>query len=220
MKETTPREDLVRGIWKENPVLIQLLGLCPSLAVTNTVENAIAMAAATFFVLVGSSALVSSLKNLIPNEVRISAYILIIATFVTMADYFLNATAPDIHKALGAFIPLIVVNCIILGRQEAFASKHGVWRSVLDAVGTGIGFTIAMLLMGTMREVLGSGSFLGHPLFGAHYQPWLVFVLPPGGFFAIGFYLLFFAWRRKRSEPQARIRQWPHGVAAQTRRVA
>ncbi|MEJ2216146.1 MAG: electron transport complex subunit E [Gemmatimonadota bacterium] len=220
MRETTPRQDLLRGIWKENPVLIQLLGLCPSLAVTNTVENSIAMAAATFFVLVGSSILVSSLKSLIPNEVRISAYILIIATFVTIADLFLNAVAPDIHKALGAFVPLIVVNCIILGRQEAFASKRGVWRSILDAVGTGIGFTIAMLLMGTMREVLGSGSFLGHPLFGPHYEPWLVFILPPGGFFAIGFYLLFFSWWRKRSEPQARIRQWPHGVGAQTRRVA
>ena len=165
MRTTTAHYDLVRGIWKENPVLVQLLGLCPALAVTNTVDNSIAMAAATFFVLLGSSILVSLLKGAIPHEVRISAYILIIATFVTIADLVLAAIVPDIHKALGAFIALIVVNCMILGRQEAFASRRPVGRAVLDAVGTGIGFTIAILMMGTFREVLGSGSILGYSLF-------------------------------------------------------
>ena len=137
VRQTTQQEDLIRGIWKENPVLVQLLGLCPTLAVTNTVANSIAMGLATFFVLLGSSILVATLKRWIPKEVRISAYILIIATFVTIADLVLNAVVPVIHKELGAFIALIVVNCMILGRQEAFASKNTVWRSMLDAVGIG-----------------------------------------------------------------------------------
>ena len=217
-RQTTPTQDLLRGIWKENPVLIQLLGLCPALAVTNTVENSIAMAAATFFVLVGSSTLVSLVKNVIPKEVRISAYILIIATFVTLVDLVLNAIVPDIHKALGAFIALIVVNCMILGRQEAFASKHGLGRAVLDAVGTGAGFAIALLMMGTFREVLGNGSILGHPLFGPDFEPWVIFILPPGGFFTLGFILLGFGWweeRKKRGKKPA-VREWPHGVGSST----
>jgi electron transport complex protein RnfE len=209
---TTAQEDLLRGIWKENPVLVQLLGLCPTLAVTNTVENSIAMGLATFFVLVGSSILVSLFKRWIPNEVRISAYILIIATFVTMADLILAAVVPDIHKALGAFIALIVVNCMILGRQEAFASKRPVGRAILDAVGTGVGFIIALLLMGTIREVLGNGSFLGIPLFGPSYEPWVVMILPPGGFFTLGILLLVFAWWKGRRRVPVRPRQWPHGV--------
>ena len=141
MRETTPSYDLIRGIWKENPVLIQMLGLCPALAVTNTVKNALAMSAATFFVLTCSSVLIASVKRLIPNEVRISSYILVIATFVTLADMLLQAYAPVQHKELGAFIALIVVNCMILGRQEAFSSRNTVYRSLLDAIGVGIGFT-------------------------------------------------------------------------------
>jgi electron transport complex protein RnfE len=219
-RQTTPTEDLLRGIWKENPVLIQLLGLCPALAVTNTVENAIAMAAATFFVLVGSSLLVSLVKNLIPNEVRISAYILIIATFVTIVDLVLNAVVPEIHKALGAFIALIVVNCMILGRQEAFASKNRVGRALLDAVGTGAGFALALLMMGTFREVLGNGSILGHPVFGDGFEPWVIMILPPGGFFTLGFILLGFGWweERKKKGTGPRVREWPHGVASATGR--
>jgi electron transport complex protein RnfE len=219
-RHTTPTEDLLRGIWKENPVLIQLLGLCPALAVTNTVENAIAMAAATFFVLVGSSLLVSLVKNLIPNEVRISAYILIIATFVTIVDLVLNAVVPEIHKALGAFIALIVVNCMILGRQEAFASKNTVGRAILDAVGTGAGFGLALLMMGTFREVLGNGSILGHSVFGAGFEPWVIMILPPGGFFTLGFILLGFGWweERKKEGTGPRVREWPHGVGATTER--
>ena len=214
MRQTTPREDLIRGIWKENPVLVQLLGLCPALAVTNTVPNAIAMGLATFFVLTGSSLLVSLVKNWIPSEVRISAYILIIATFVTIADLVLAAVVPLIHKELGAFIALIVVNCMILGRQEAFASKRPVGRSLLDAVGTGTGFMIAMLMMGTFREVLGSGSIMGVSVLGENFEPWIVMILPPGGFLTLGFILLAFGWWKERQADSIRVRQWPHGVAS------
>lgn len=219
MRATTSTYDLARGIWRENPVLVQLLGLCPALAVTNTVANSLAMGLATFFVLVGSSLLVSTLKNIIPHEVRISAYILIIATFVTVADMVLAAVVPDIHKALGAFIALIVVNCMILGRQEAFASKRPVGRAVLDAVGTGTGFIIALLLMGGIREILGYGSFLGFPILGDSYEPWIIMILPPGGFFTLGFILLVFGWRTGRREEQKVVRDWPHGVGSQTART-
>ncbi|HET9515095.1 MAG TPA: electron transport complex subunit RsxE [Gemmatimonadales bacterium] len=207
MRTTTPRQDLVRGVWRENPVLIQALGLCPTLAVTNTVANSLAMGLATFFVLLGSSFLVSSLRRWVPGEVRISTYILIIATFVTVADMALAAIVPDIHKALGAFIALIVVNCIILGRQEAFASRNPVGRSVLDAVGTGGGFVISLLLMGTIREVLGNGTLLGQPLFGPRYEPWVIMILPPGGFLTLGVILLLLSAiaqrRARRAQPVA-----------------
>ncbi|KPJ83864.1 MAG: electron transporter [Gemmatimonas sp. SG8_17] len=202
MRITTPHQDFTRGIWRENPVLIQMLGLCPALAVTNTVANSIAMGLATFFVLIGSSLLVSLSKRFIPNEVRISTFILIIATFVTIADMSLEAVVPDIHKALGAFIALIVVNCMILGRQEAFASKRPVGRSLLDALGTGVGFIIAMLMMGTVREVLGNGTILGFSVFGSNYEPWVIFILPPGGFFTIGFILLGLNYVQSRRKPK------------------
>jgi electron transport complex protein RnfE len=198
MKVSTPREDLVRCVWKENPVLIQTLGLCPTLAVTNSVANCIVMGVATFFVLVGSSLFVSSVKRFVPNEVRISTYILIIATFVTVADMSLEALVPVIHKALGAFVPLIVVNCIILGRQEAFAAKNPVGRAVLDAVGNGVGFMIAMLIMGVVREVLGSGTLLGYRVTGASFEPWVIMVLPPGGFLTLAFIHLTLNWLRQR----------------------
>jgi Na+-translocating ferredoxin:NAD+ oxidoreductase subunit E len=218
MRETTAQYDLVRGIWRENPVLVHLLGLCPALAVTNTVENAIAMGVATFFVLTGSSILISLFKDLIPREVRIPTFILIIASFVTIVDMVLAAVVPEIHKALGAFIALIVVNCMILGRQEAFASKRPVGRSILDAFGTGAGFMVAMVLMGGFREILGMGSFLGVPLFGESFEPWVIMILPPGGFFALGFILLWLSWWRKRKAPVAEVRHWPHGVRVSTAR--
>ena len=212
MRETTPQQDLLRGIWRENPVLIQMLGLCPALAVTNTVANSIAMGLATFFVLCGSSVLVSLLKRFIPHEVRISTYILIIASFVTVADMTLEALVPVIHKALGAFIPLIVVNCMILGRQEAFAAKRSVGRSLLDAAGTGVGFIIALLMLGTVREVIGYGTFLGISLFGPSYEPWVVMILPPGGFLTLGFLLLGLNWVRRHREERATLGEWPEGV--------
>jgi electron transport complex protein RnfE len=198
--DPTRTETLLRGVWRENPVLIQMLGLCPALAVTNTVENSLAMGVATFFVLCASSLLVSIFRKVIPHEVRISTYILIIATFVTVADMGLAALTPDVHKSLGAFIALIVVNCMILGRQEAFASKQPVGRALIDAVGTGFGFVLAMLLMGTVREVLGQGSFLEIPLFGPNYEPWVVMILPPGGFLTLGVLLLGLnAWQSRRA---------------------
>jgi electron transport complex protein RnfE len=201
-------------------VLVQLLGLCPALAVTNSVANALAMGLATFFVLMGSSLLVSSAKHLIPREVRISAYILIIATFVTIADMVLAAVVPEIHKALGAFIALIVVNCMILGRQEAFASKRPVGRAALDAAGTGLGFILAMLLIGGVREVLGNGTFLGVALFGSGFEPWIVMILPPGGFFTLGVLLLLFAlWEERKTEP-VRPRTWRVPVTRQVGEAA
>jgi len=141
-------EELVKGLWRENPVFIQLLGLCPALAVTNSAINALAMGAATTFVLVGSSLLVSSLRNLIPKQVRITTFIIVIATFVTVADFTLQALAPVVHKELGAFIALIVVNCLILGRQEAFASRNSTRVAVADAAGMAAGFAFALFLLG------------------------------------------------------------------------
>ena len=213
MRQTTPQHYFVRGIWDENPVLVQMLGLCPALAVTNTVANSIAMGVATLFVLTGSSLLVASLRKFIPNEVRISTFILIIATFVTVTDLTLEAVVPDIHKALGAFIALIVVNCMILGRQEAFASKRPVGRSLLDAFGTGIGFMIALLMLGTIREVLGNGTILGVNVTGPNFEPWVIFVLPPGGFFTIGFILLGLNLYERRNKQRAAAVAFPETAA-------
>jgi electron transport complex protein RnfE len=203
MTEVTARDDLLKGVWKQNPVLVQLLGLCPALAVTNSVANALAMGLATVAVLVGSSVLVSIVRKLVPNAVRISTYVLIIATFVTLADMTLEALVPDIHKALGAFIALIVVNCIILGRMEAFAGKNTVWRSTLDAIGMGTGFLIAMMIMGSVREVLGAGTFLGVRVMPSGFDPWVIMVLPPGGFLTLGVVLLAVGWLASRRRAAA-----------------
>ncbi len=193
------QEALTKGLWKENPVFVHLLGMCPVLAVSNSVINAISMGLATTFVLIMSSTLVSLLRKMIPKEVRIASFILIIATFVTVAEYIIQAISIEIHKNLGAFISLIVVNCMILGRAEAFASKNSVLKSILDALGTGMGFTLAILCMGTIREVLGSGTFLGFPLFGNNFEPWTIMILPGGGFFVLGFLLLMINYFNKRS---------------------
>ena len=185
--------ELVKGLWRENPVFVQVLGMCPALAVTSSAVNGLAMGLATTFVLVASSLMISSLRRLIPRAVRISTYIVVIATFVTVADFALQAGAPAIHRELGAFISLIVVNCVILGRQEAFAGKNPVPLAVADAAGMGGGFTLALLILGSAREVLGNGALFGVSLFGPHYQPWVVMVLPPGGFLMMGLLLLVFA---------------------------
>lgn len=197
--ETPGMEDLLRGVWAENPVLVQMLGLCPTLAVTNSVANALAMGGATMAVLLASSFLVSSLKRFIPHEVRIATYVLIIATFVTLADMTLEALVPEVHKALGAFIALIVVNCIILGRAEAFASRTGPRRAVLDALGMGTGFALVLLAMGVVRELLGSGTLLGARVLGESFEPWVIMVLPPGGFLTLGLFLLVVAWHKARA---------------------
>jgi len=195
--------ELTKGFWRENPVFVQTLGLCPALAVTNSAVNALVMGLATLFVLAGSSLLVSALRRHIPKQVRITTFIIIIATFVTVADLTLQAIAPAAHKELGAFIALIVVNCMILGRQEAFASRNPIGRSLADAVGMGLGFTLALFLVGAIRELLGAGSLFGVDLFGASFEPWSVMLLPPGGFLTLGVLLAVFAklaQRRKRRQ--------------------
>jgi len=193
-------EEFAKGLWRDNPVFVQVLGMCPMLAVTNTAINALAMGAATIFVLVGSSTLVSLLRNVIPKQVRISTFIVVIATFVTVADYTLLALLPAVHKELGAFIALIVVNCLILGRQEAFASKNKTRTAIADAVGMGVGFTFALLCLGGVREILGNGSLFGLSLFGPNFEPWVVMILPPGGFLMLGLILLGFNAARERKE--------------------
>ncbi len=182
--------DIWRGIARENPVLVQFLGMCPTMAVTNTLANGLAMGLATLFVLVGSGLIVSIFAKYIAHEVRITSYILIIATFVTLADMILAATFPDISKALGPFMPLIVANCLLLGRAEAFAAKVGPVRAVADGIGMGLGFTAALSLLSAIREVLGRGSLLNHDLFGPRFEPWVFMVMPPGGFFTLGLALL------------------------------
>ena len=205
MAATAPtREDFVKGLWRENPVFIQLLGLCPALAVTNSAINALAMGAATTFVLVGSSLLVSSLRRWIPKQVRITTFIIIIATFVTVADFSLLALAPKIHKELGAFIALIVVNCLILGRQEAFASRRPLRAAAADALGMAAGFSFALFLLGAIREILGNGSLFGVPLFGENFEPWVIMILPPGGFLMLGVILIFFNWLQRPRAVRAR----------------
>ncbi len=183
-------DEFVKGIWKENPVFIQVLGMCPALAVTNSAINALAMGAATAFVLVGSSLFVSVLRKLIVRQVRITTYIIIIATFVTVADLSLQAMVPAVHRELGAFISLIVVNCLILGRQEAYASRNRVSRAVADAAGMAVGFALALFCLGATREILGSGSLFSYTLFGDRFEPWVIMILPPGGFIMLGLTLL------------------------------
>jgi electron transport complex protein RnfE len=190
----------IKGLWRENPVFVQVLGMCPVLAVSNTATNAIAMGLASTFVLIMSSSLVSVIRNFIPKQVRIASYILIIATFVTMVEYFIQAISIELHKALGAYISLIVVNCIILGRAEAFASKNTIGRAFLDALGMGVGFTFALLCLGVVRELIGVGSIFGISIFGPHYEPWMVMILPGGGFFTLGAWLLFFNWLKEREK--------------------
>ena len=185
-------DEFIKGLWRENPVFVQVLGMCPVLAVTNSGANALAMGLATTFVLVLSNALVSALRSFIPKQVRIATFILIIATFVTVVDYLIQAISLDMHRALGAFISLIVVNCLILGRAEAFASKNTLGRSILDGLGMGVGFTFALLCLGGVREILGSGSLFGFALFPAGFQPWIVMILPSGGFFTLALWLLLF----------------------------
>lgn len=186
--------DLVRGIARENPVLVQMLGLCPTMAVTNMLSNGLAMGIATTFVLMASSLMISLLRKYIAAEVRITAYILTIATFVTVADLILAATFPVISEALGPFVPLIVVNCLILGRAEAFASKVRPVRAVADALGMGAGFTLVLSIMSGIRELLGSGSLFGVNVLGPAFEPWVLMVMPAGGFLTLGLVLLLLGW--------------------------
>jgi electron transport complex protein RnfE len=179
-----------RTFFTENPVTGLLLGLCPTLAVTSSAENGLGMGLATTFVLVCANIVISLLRNVIPNRVRIPAFIVIIATFVTIVDMGLQATMFDLHKTLGLFIPLIVVNCLILGRAEAFASKNSLWQSFVDGVFNGLGFTFALFILGAIREILGSGAILGVSFIPEGFRTVLLFVLAPGAFITLGFMLV------------------------------
>lgn len=186
--------DIWRGIGRENPVLVQFLGMCPTMAVTNTLANGIAMGLATAFVMMGAGLVVSLIRKHVAHEVRITTYIVIIATFVTLADMILAATFPVISKALGPFMPLIVANCLTLGRAESFAAKVPVHRGIADGLGMGLGFTLSLSLLSAIREILGRGSLLGFDLFGPRFEPWVFMLMPPGGFFTLGLALLGLAW--------------------------
>lgn len=179
-------KEFTKGIIKENPVLCLVLGTCPTLAVTTGVSSALGMGVAATVVLVCSNAVISALRKVIPNKVRIPAYITIIAAFVTIVQMIVKAYAPSLNDALGVYLPLIVVNCIILGRAEMFASKNPVLPSILDGLGMGIGFTAALFLMGSIREILGAGTWLGLSIPIISSSPILIFILPPGGFFVFG----------------------------------
>jgi electron transport complex protein RnfE len=189
---------LTDGLIGNNPVMKQVLGLCPALAVTTSAINGIAMGLATTAVLMGSNIVVSLIKSLIPAKVRIPAYIVIIASFVTVVDLVMNAYVHDLHKVLGLFIPLIVVNCVVLGRAESFASKNNPFDAFLDAIGTGLGFTLALFVLGAVREILGNGSVMGIDLFGAGFKPSIVMILPPGAFIALGFLMMGFKFVEER----------------------
>lgn len=179
-------KEFTKGFVKENPVFVMALGLCPTLAVTSSVNNAVGMGLAATFVLVCSNIIVSLVKNVIPSKIRIPAYIVIIASFVTMVDLTMHAFLTPLHKSLGLFIPLIVVNCIILGRAEAFANKNNVLNSILDGLGMGLGFTLALMVIASIREILGAGQFFGMQVLPASYKPMLVAILAPGAFIVMG----------------------------------
>ena len=179
-------DDVFKGILRENPTFRLVLGMCPSLAISTSVINAVGMGVAATFVLLGSNIMVSLIRNFTPSKVRIPVFIIIISTFVTIADLSLEAFTPDLHKALGIFIPLIVVNCIILARAEAFASREPLLYSIADALGMGAGFTLALMLIASIREALGNGTVLGYPVFGAQYDPAVVMILAPGAFLTLG----------------------------------
>ncbi len=177
---------ITNGLIKENPTLVLILGMCPTLATTSSAANGMGMGLATLFVLVGSNIAISLLKNVIPDQVRIPAYVVVIATFVSIIQMLMEAYLPALYESLGIFIPLIVVNCIVLGRAEAFASKNSVFDSLLDGLGMGLGFTFSLTLLGTVREFLGTGKIFGLSIFPENYGM-LVFVLAPGAFIALGY---------------------------------
>lgn len=195
--------EFTKGLIKENPTLVSLLGMCPTLAVTVSASNALGMGAAATFVLVCSNLVISLLKKVIPSQVRLPAYIVIIAGFVTVAGFILQAALPDIYDALGIFLPLITVNCIILGRAEMFASKNNAAASVLDGLGMGVGFTLAMLAVSSIREIFGSGTWFGMQIRPDFIEPMQIFIFPAGGFFVLGCVIALVNKISKRTSPAA-----------------
>lgn len=196
---------VVEGFWDNNVVFAQLLGMCPLLGVTTTAMNGIGMGLASTAVLLGSNSVVALVRNHIPKDIRIPSFIIIIASFVTIVDLMMNAFVHDLHKVLGLFIPLIVVNCAILGRAEAFASKNPLREAVIDGFASGLGFTFSLFVLGAAREILGAGQLFGYDVMGDSFHPALGFVLPPGAFIALGFILMVIKWiDQKRAETAAR----------------
>ncbi len=192
---------LKNGIFDENPIFRLMLGMCPTLAVTSAASNGIGMGLAATFVLIGSNVVIALLRNFIPPKIRIPAFIVVIASFVTIVQLLLKAYVPALDKSLGIFIPLIVVNCIILGRAEAFASKNTVWSSFLDGLGMGIGFTLALLIIATIREAFGNGTFFNMQIFGTGFKPALIMVQAPGAFITLGLVLALINYiSRKRKQ--------------------
>lgn len=177
---------LKEGIITNNPTFVQLIGMCPTLGVTTNAINGLAMGLATAAVLVGSNLAISLIKKIVPDEIRIPVFVVVIATFVTAVGMIIEAYQPELNKSLGLFIPLIVVNCLILGRAEAFASKSSPVESIFDGIGMGLGFTIALTILGSIREILGSGALFGKLIMGTSFQPSIMFILPPGAFFVLG----------------------------------
>lgn len=186
MSKMTLKSQFLDGILYKNPVFVQLLGLCSMLAITTSISNAIGMGAAATVVLVCSNLLISLLRKFIPKQVRIAAYVVIISGFVTAVELIIKAYLPALDESLGVFIPLIVVNCMILARAEAFASKNTPVRSVIDGLAQGVGYTIALLVISAVREILGSGSIAGISIFGENFKPMIIAILPPGGFIILG----------------------------------
>lgn len=197
-------QEFAKGIFAENPLLKIVLGLCPALAVTSSAINGIGMGVATLVVLVCSNLLISLVRNHIPENVRIPAFIVVIASFVTIVDFSMAAYTPALHDALGIFIPLIVVNCIVMGRAEAFASKNTVVSSVADGLGMGLGFTWALLAIGAIRELLGAGTLFGAHILGSAFQPATMLLLPPGGFLVLGMLLALINFLERRSKNKSR----------------
>jgi Na+-translocating ferredoxin:NAD+ oxidoreductase subunit E len=205
MEKISIKENLLKGIIKENPTLVVMLGLCPTLGVTSSVANGVGMGIATLFVLALSNAAISLVKNIIPDKVRIPSYIVIIAAFVTVVDLLMAAYVPALHEQLGLFIPLIVVNCIVLGRAEAYACRNTVFDSIIDGVGMGLGFTLSLAIMGFIRELLGNLSMFGYKF--AETDGILIFILAPGGFITLGFLIAIKKWlslRAKKKEKQTK----------------
>lgn len=201
----------LNGVLTENPTFRLVLGMCPTMAVTTAAINGIGMGLAATFVLIGSNTVISILRKFVPDEVRIPAFVLIICTFVTMVQMLLQAFVPSLYESLGMFIPLIVVNCIILARAEAFASKNGVLASAVDGAGMGIGFTLALTLIAGIRELIGTGTIFGVSVFGGGYEPMLVMILPTGGFLTLGILMGIInalAQRTEKKRIERRHRSW------------
>lgn len=191
-------KDIKNGLITENPTFVQLIGMCPTLAVTTTTIDGLSMGLATTAVLIGSNLVISLLRKVIPDKIRIPAFVVIIAAFVSLIQMLMNAYLPALYASLGLYIPLIVVNCIILARAEAFASKNGPIRSIADGLGMGLGFTLGLTILATVRELLGAGSIFGFQVFGQAFKPAILMILPPGAFLALGSLIAFSNWFKKK----------------------